>query len=329
MIFDNADGDDKQMLLDEFWPEGSKGSILITSRDHRLTKKYPGLELREMKDEDAVKLLLDLTDFERAKSRLSDTAVRDERHAASEIVKRVGHLPFGIAQAATLILNDECSLSDFLAAYTLRDLVEDCEPTPTDLFNHTSDYKYSLRTVWDMNFEHLIEGQQNLIKLMSFLDPDRVQLDLLRDGAAKSKDVDLEFIRSTYKVNKCKSALLRSSLVSQSEDGKQLRMHRLVQASCQSRMKSGEARTSFKCAISLVKAVWPVPPRMAVHNPSLWEAQRALLPHVQKLCDSYVNSCRRGEPLVDHDQVNWAFASILYEAGWQVPLHTTPLDICF
>jgi len=93
-------------------------------------------------------------------------------------------------------------------------------------------------------------------------------------------------------------------------------MHRLVQASCQLRMTLPERRVNFTKGVTLIKAVWPVPERMAVHNPSLWEDQRALLPHVQKLCEFFVQSLDKNEPLITDDDVNWDFASILYEAGW-------------
>lgn len=93
-------------------------------------------------------------------------------------------------------------------------------------------------------------------------------------------------------------------------------MHRLVQASYQLWMNLSQRQRSFKMAISLIKALWPVTLRIAVHSPSFGEEQQAFLPHVQKLTEFYVTSCKNGEPLIPHDVVNWDFASILYEAGW-------------
>ena len=73
-----------------------------------------------------------------------------------------------------------------------------------------------------MNFDRLAEDPQGLIKVMSFLDPDRVQLSLLANGVSNANDSALSFIGTAYKRNKCKVALLQSSLVTQSEKHKEL-----------------------------------------------------------------------------------------------------------
>lgn len=312
LIFDNADTDDKIQLLDEFWPCKSQGSILITSRDHTLVKRFTGMELVEMTKPNAVDLLLRLIQFE--KDVLDDADVIEEEIAAEKIVKRLGFLPLGISQAATLIINDSCSLASFLEDYTLRELVEDSATIQLD--SPRNGYKYTLRTVWNMNFESLTKDQQSLMKLMSFLDPDRIQLRALKDGLLKPQGSDFDFISSPHKLSKCRAGLLRSTLVSQSRNGRELRMHRLVQAYCQLRMDIEESQKNFRSAINLIKDVWPVPTREMVHNPALWEEQRELLPHVQKLCEFYVKSCENGQPLIPHTEANWDFASVLYEAGW-------------
>lgn len=211
-------------------------------------------------------------------------------------------------------MNESFSLVEFLGAYDASDIIEDCEDVR--LLGSENTYKYSLRTVWNMNFDRLNIDQQCLIRTISFLDPDRLQVSILKDSAAKAKDQGLNFMDTSRKFTKCKSGLLRSTLVSQSVDGKELRMHRLVQASCQLRMNSSERRDFFTKGVAIIKAVWPVPERIAVHNPYLWDEQRALLPHVQKLCEFYVQSCEKNDPLIADDDVNWDFASILYEAGW-------------
>lgn len=68
-----------------------------------------------------------------------------------------------------------------------------------------------------------------------------------------------------------------------------------------------ESSTALKKPQSDIKALWSVPLRIAVHNPSLWEEQQAFMPHVQKLC---VTLCKNGKPLISHDVVDWDFASV-------------------
>lgn len=312
MIFDNADGDEKENLLKEYWPKAKRGSVFVTTRDFRLIGQLGGIELTVLDQENAVSLLLNLTKFK--SSKIPDDQVEEEITAATKLVKRIDYLPLGISQAANLILNDSCLYSDFLDAYNNRELIEDSEEVR--LINHGSMYQYSLRTVWNMNFDRLADEPQRLLELMSFLDPDRIQMRLLTDGPLEARDPELAFVGTPYKRNKCRVALRQSSLVTQSDKLRELRMHRLVQASCHLRMRLDERRKSFKNALTLVKNCWPIPQRTAIYDPSMWEDQQALLPHVQALCAHYVTSCQQGEPLIPQDETDWDFASVLYEAGW-------------
>lgn len=312
LVFDNADGDDKEDLLKEYWPQG-RGSILMTSRDKNLISQFDGVELSELDKASAVDLLMKLTKFNR--SRLTDESLKEEMGAAEKIVGRIGYLPLGINQAANLVVKDSCRLIDFLEAYNNRELIEEAESVKL-VRNSSTSYSYSLRTVWNMNFERLNKDQQRLMNVMAFLDPDRVQQRPLIEGATSMNNPALSFISTANKIHKCKVALLRSSLVSQNEELRELGMHRLVQASCHLRMTKEEREENFRLAVALVKQSWPVPPRIAVHNPSLWPDQQAMLPHVQSLCQYYVDSCNEGSPLIPVNVIDWEFPAILYEAGW-------------
>lgn len=319
MIFDNADGENVAELLRDFWPAAQQGSVLITSRDHTLVNQFPGMILTELEEESAVHLLFELTSLNRA--RMPTDVVEEERNAAKTIVKRVGFLPLGIFQAAMLIVHDSCCMVEFLEAYSLRELIADSDNV--QLVNNSTAYQYSLTTVWNINHDRLSDQARQLINLLSFLDPDRIQMQVLREGtmkAAANTETHQLFnsIDTAYKLNKGRSMLLKSGLVSQSEDKHELRMHRLVQASCQLRMTVDERRRNFQAAIVLIVAMWPVPNREAIHDPSLWDVQRSLLPHVQKLCAEYNESQAKGISLLPTDKADWKFASLLFEAGWQV-----------
>ncbi|CVK99417.1 uncharacterized protein FMAN_02259 [Fusarium mangiferae] len=314
LVFDNADGDDKEELLKEYLPVGQQGSVLVTTRDFRLIAQMGGIELTVLDAESAVNLLTIMSCFD--SSKLDDKEGKEELHAALHIVKRVDCLPLAIMHAANLILSDACSFSEFFEAYNNRELIQDCEEVRLVDQSNGASYRYSLRTVWNMNFDRLQPGPQSLIKTLSYMDPDRIQLRHLAEGVEKVDDPALSFMGNAYKRNKLKSQLLRSSLVSQSEKHKELRMHRLVQASCHLRMDLDQRRESFNNALTIVKNCWPVPPRSAIYDPSLWDAQQALLPHVQSLCAHYIASYEEGNPLIPHETVTWDFAKILYEAGW-------------
>ncbi|KAI9668709.1 MAG: hypothetical protein M1817_005200 [Caeruleum heppii] len=313
LIFDNADSDDNKDLLHEFWPAQDRGSILVTSRDKTIVSQFSGTELSVLDKKNAVDLLLKLTRFNWEAR--SEQRVREQTAAAEQIVERIGFLPLGIKQAANLIVNDACTLTEFLEVYNNRELIEDSQSVRL-IKDKLSNYPWSLRTVWNMNFERLNEDQQKFINLLAFLDPDRIQLKLLSDGANSEETPVLSFVSTRRKLYKCKSALLRSSLLSQNEELQEVWMHRLVQASCHLRMTPVERQHNFRLAIAIVKQAWPVTPRTARHDPALWHDQQAYLPHVQSLCQHYSDSCSQDAPLIPREEVNWDFPFLLHHASW-------------
>lgn len=122
LVFDNADSKDKDILFEEFWPAGTSGSVLVTSRDTALASSFGGEILTGLAEESAVTLLLKLIkpQWQEASEERSSLEVQ----AALRIVAHVGYLPLAIIQAAKIIVNDSCLLSDFLDAYNDRELIE-------------------------------------------------------------------------------------------------------------------------------------------------------------------------------------------------------------
>ena len=311
LIFDNADSQDKDQLFEEFWPAGPNGSVLVTSRDTTLAASIGGEILTGLAQESAVALLVKLT-----KPQWQGTG--EERSslevaAALRIVAHVGYLPIGIIQAAKIIVNDCCLLSDFLDAYNDRELIEGLD-TLKSTVKPGDNYPLNLSTVWNMSFETLEEEQQIFLNVISFLDPDRVQLQLLWEGAANAvkKGVSsLAFMDNVRKLNKCKGPVVRSSLVTQNETLRELWMHRLVQHSCHLRMSPDVRQESFDKAFWVVKAMWPVPARDNRHRVDLWPTQQAYFAHVQSLAHFYDQSQQASTPL----QAGPEFADLLCDAS--------------
>ena len=314
MIFDNADGEDATDLLRDYIPPcEDRGSVLITTRDQKVANQVGAIQVTELDEESAIDLLKKSTYFNR--SELSSSKIQEENLAASQLVKQIGYLPLGIRQAANLVVSDCCTFSEFLRVYNNQQFMMDSEKVSL-IRNPLSEYQYSLGTVWNMNFTRLSEDPRRLINTLAFLDPDRVQVPLIANGAQRSANPDLAFVNTARKIYKCRVDIDKSSLMAFNHDLEELSMHRLVQASCYLRMKPLERQLHFRIAISLIKECWPVPPRDAVHNPGLWPDQQALLPHVQSLCRYYVESCEEGPLLIPTEEVVWDFPSLLYEAGW-------------
>lgn len=311
LVFDNADSDDKQTLFNEFWPRGPHGSILITSRDTTLQTSIGGEILRGLTEDSAVALIVRLTKPQWQE--MVEEKSNEEEQAAHGIVNRVGCLPLGIAQAAEIIIKDSCLLAEFLVAYNDRELMEGPQPlAPIKRPGET--YPFNLSTVWNMSFESLSDEQQLFLNVISFLDPDRIQLQLLTEGAAKAVKAGVQslvFMDHIRKLIKLKGPVVRSALVTQNEKLRELWMHRLVQQSCHSRMTLEEHQESFDRAYWIIKTMWPVPERNNRHRVDLWPTQQAFFAHVQSLARFYSISEQEGTPLIAGPD----FAELLTDAS--------------
>lgn len=298
LILDNADSGDKEDFFHEFWPAGDYGSILITSRDTTLYKSVGGEVLSGLAESSAVTLLVQLC---RPRGRDGRREISShETEAALRIVEHMGCLPLAITQAAEVIVKDSCLLSDFLEAYNDREILE-CSRSVKSIRKPGEQYPFDLSTVWNMSFETLGYEQQAFVNLISFLDPDRIQLELLIEGAARavSRGIDsLSFIDNVSKTNKCKGPVVKSSLVTQNEDLRELWMHRLVRQSCHLKMTPKDRQAAFEMAYWVVKTKWPVPARDNRHRPDLWPMQQAYFAHVQSLAQLYDKSQQEATPLI-------------------------------
>ena len=112
LIIDNAD--DPDLKLDEYFPRGNRGHILITTRDP-LNKSYGNVgdgffEFQGLKNDEASCLLL------RAAGQVQpwDSAVSN---IATTIAKTLGYLALAITQAGRTIRQGYCKLYEYLEFY--------------------------------------------------------------------------------------------------------------------------------------------------------------------------------------------------------------------
>jgi folate-binding Fe-S cluster repair protein YgfZ len=112
MVFDNAD-----ILspaeLEAYLPPGRGGNILITSRNStmkNLTLPENSLEVTEMKEDDAIELLL--------KASCLDPFSVEFQAQALNIVKELSYLPLAIDQAGAYIASGATTIGDYLAKYS-------------------------------------------------------------------------------------------------------------------------------------------------------------------------------------------------------------------
>lgn len=239
IVFDNAD--DPEILL-PFWPQESKGSVLITSRNPLAKEgqfaEVQGVDLPPMSFSIAGRLLQKIS-LREAESMSLETC--------TTIAGRLGGLPLAIAQMGYLIGIKHLSLVEFLEYYDLdtKKFQETLVPGLTK--------QQTVASIW--NVESLPSPAVALLRVLSVLDADAIYEDILTKGAT---NVELEsYPQDKPSYFEAREALIKSSLVTRNMDLGFLKIHRLVQDVVRQKLSIEELRGVYSAAVTLVSAVWP------------------------------------------------------------------------
>jgi len=149
LVFDNADGTPE--VVENFIPSGSKGNILVTSRNRslgRVTSYENSLEVNQMDQPEAISLLLKASHLTRHSEDVYSTA--------QQIVNELCCLPLAVDQAGASIEAGLCSIDNYL---------EHLSRHRKKLMNHpsfrgASQYNRTVYETWDLSFNE-IESRAN------------------------------------------------------------------------------------------------------------------------------------------------------------------------
>lgn len=283
LVFDNADD---LRLLQKFWPTARKGFILATSRD-RFAGKSPashGIPVKPMSLADSTMVFFSLLDRPMIVHPLegSDDAINLD--TATKLVKELGNLPLAISQAAGYMLRAQCSIVYYFEMYT--ELGNDLS-----LLENQKDVEYfydrTIANTWDISLRQIETHEPHaaeLLRILSFFDPDGIPESLLTEGSAAFEgDVQLAFLKHKVKYNDAIGALVQLSLIDR--ENNTITMHRMIQKATLHRMKPDIFLATFQMATTLAWKVFP-----SSDTYTLWphwpEAQK-YLPHVLKLQQNY------------------------------------------
>lgn len=270
--------------IDDYLPVGNYGSILITSRNASYVPKYGGMMLGTLDEQNAVQLLLDSI----RRQGWKDTDDTRTVSSATTVVRRLGYFPLAIVEAAHYIAsNGKKALSDFVDDYEQNELAHAISQARSDTRTDQAQ-PLQLSVLWNMSFDSLEEDEQTLLNILSFFDPSGVPIELIVTGAQRVRGLDLlTFLTSEQRFHKCKTALTRSSLITQNEQTEHLWMHQLCQESAQSRMSITTRQNNWNSAVALLEAMFPTVERSKRRRIDLWPEQTKFFPHVQSLAHWY------------------------------------------
>ena len=163
IIFDNAENPNQ---LQNYWPGGGNGSIIVTTRHKNIFFDMTQAEIQidPFSEEEGAKCLLSLLTEEHD--------VPLDRTAALQLSQQLGGLPLGISQLAAFTRTRQLTLETCAKLYGQRK-----RRMHTDANARYSEYKQDLTTVWAMQFYTLNEypDSRALLGVLTFLSPDSVQ----------------------------------------------------------------------------------------------------------------------------------------------------------
>jgi hypothetical protein len=290
LVFDGADD---VKVLNEFWPYGGPGAVLITSRN-----SCPGAssyDLQPFDLEEAADFLLNLTEREDSTS---------DRDGALQVARRLGGLPLALRQMASIIKTRQMSFEDFIQVYDKRESQEELLKARLD------SYRHSVASVFAL--ENLAESGTTLLNMLSMLDPDGIP-ETFFDKHSTSQLKAFPDFHNTF--SQAKRDLLDTSLISEEKVTFKIYIHRLVQDVAKMRMSTITYRNVFMACVKLISGVWPFELLTGWrHSIARWPQCDELIPHVQHLRDlSSQIRISQEDPEGDFD-----FAKLLIDAGWCV-----------
>ncbi|CAG8014430.1 unnamed protein product [Penicillium salamii] len=221
--------------------ESSNGYIIITSRNQAVALEITGhkqnlIDVQLMKMAEAYVLM---------QKKLIE---RVEKEELVQLVEELDFMPLAIVQAASYInhRSPRCSASQYLQKLRQN------ERQATKLLDQESyeagrdwEAKNSILLTWQISFDHIRRIRQSaadLMSLMSFFDWQGISKDLLR-----VKDIDRSFQRSVNDNFESDITTLRDySLIATGEDTMIFTMHRLVQLTVRTWLKSQGQKEEWK-----------------------------------------------------------------------------------
>lgn len=188
LLIDNAD--DRNMDLENHFPPGERGFILVTTRNpyHRtlgtVGEKFYDFEKRRLDTDESNELLLKAADEPRR-----ITSVRD---AAARIAERLGYLPLALVQAGKAIFRGmcNCNLLNYLDIYDQSwQRIRQARSRSDFRSGLKNDELIGMKNVYS-SYEIIYRGLENtpavstrdaidLLKLFSFLSSESLRLEVL------------------------------------------------------------------------------------------------------------------------------------------------------
>jgi tetratricopeptide (TPR) repeat protein len=217
-----ADGK-KPIGLALYLPQGTKGCILVTTRDRVVASRLANqdiLEVKAMSPDEAEALLL----------RYAPDAIPTmaEKDALPRLLEEVKYLPLAIVAAAAFMRENDVSIIEYLELYTQsKQAQRELMGSEFYDFRRGSEVPEAVLTTYFMPFQRLQRQSPlatDFLRLIAFLDRNGIPKELLVESR-------LEGTESPVKLTKAVGQLLSLGLMTKNADGSMYHVHQLVHLS--------------------------------------------------------------------------------------------------
>jgi tetratricopeptide (TPR) repeat protein len=253
LIFDNADN---LAILRDFLPQQAKGHIVLTTRAYALGGLAQRVEVEHMGPEEGALFLLRRAGLLTSEGALSDAPPSDVM-AAKAFCELVGGLPLALDQAGAYIEEVSCSVQEYMALFRVRQ---------AELLKRrggaASDHPESLATTFALSLHKVQQANlasADLLRVLSFLQPDELPEELLTLGAAELGPVLQPVVADPLHYHEALKELFRFSLVHRDSATKTLTLHRLTQAVVKDTLSESEQREWARRVVLMLCRVFPNP----------------------------------------------------------------------
>ncbi len=276
LIFDNVDTEQAAGEVEKLLPALQRGHVLITSRLSEWGEGVDPMRLDVLDAEVSAAFLLERT---AGKRRVAET---DEADAAA-LAEELDGLALALEQAGAFVRRMRCSLGDYLTRWRSRE-----EAVRGWCDWRQVKYEKSVAVTWETTVEQLPADARALLRLLSWLAPELVPVELLHGEKAPALFSEavtrLDPDRASADVEAALASLAGYSMVQWDleGDGQRFSVHRVVQEITRWRVPEEERASWIERALRLVDA------HVLEHEPwdvRSWPVWEPLRPHALALVE--------------------------------------------
>ncbi|KAF8473485.1 hypothetical protein BDZ91DRAFT_714700 [Kalaharituber pfeilii] len=268
LVFDNLD-DLESFDINDYIPSCNFGTVIITSRRRGSTQGRRGLEVHQMQNHEAEKLLSTSAGLDLG-SLTPEGKCKFEKAAAAAIVEKLGYLPLAIAQAGAYINIQQCLFSHYLREYEIN-----ANRLLSRKWKVGKDDR-SVFATWELSF-NAIKNQNpkaaELLSLCAFLDNNDICEEFLRRGMKLAIN-DTSLADSIH-------LLFSYSIAKRTEKYDSFNIHPLVHLCIQWKLEMGPDKyqeMAIKAFLMVTSGI--AVPEDREREVSDWIFERRNLPHV-------------------------------------------------